>query len=79
MRRGVLLALGLAVSVATLAQNREPEVLQEGEHSRVVTTIGCDLVTNYVWRGLDLGDVSLQPVLGVGYKGLSLTAWAMLA
>ena len=75
MRRGVLLALGLAVSVATLAQNREPEVLQEGEHSRVETTIGCDLVTNYVWRGLDLGDVSLQPVLGVGYKGLSLTAW----
>ena len=32
-------------------------------------------MSSYIWRGQDLGDVSLQPTLGIGYKGLSLTAW----
>ena len=39
------------------------------------TTIGTDLVSQYVWRGQDLGGVSVQPTLGLGYKGLSLSAW----
>ena len=42
---------------------------------KVETTIQADFVNQYIWRGQDLGDVSLQPTLGVGYKGLSLTAW----
>ena len=32
-------------------------------------------MSSYIWRGQDLGDVSVQPTLGIGYKGLSLTAW----
>ena len=55
--------MGLAVSLATLAQEK------------VETTICGDVVSSYIWRGQDLGDVSLQPTLGIGYKGLSLTAW----
>ena len=39
------------------------------------TTIGTDLVSHYVWRGQNLGGVSVQPTLGLGYKGLSLSAW----
>jgi hypothetical protein len=39
------------------------------------TTIGTDVVSQYVWRGQDLGGVSVQPTLGLGYKGLSLSAW----
>ena len=41
----------------------------------IETTISGDVVSSYIWRGQDLGDVSLQPTLGVSYKGLSLTAW----
>ena len=41
----------------------------------VETTIGTDIVSSYVWRGLELGDVSIQPTLGISYKGLSLSAW----
>ena len=55
--------MGLAASVATLAQEE------------VETTICGDVVSSYIWRGQDLGNVSLQPTLGIGYKGLSLTAW----
>ena len=55
--------MGLAVSMATLAQEK------------VETTICSDVVSSYIWRGQDLGDMSVQPTLGIGYKGLSLTAW----
>ena len=63
MKKIVLFAMGLAASVATLAQ----EIIE--------TTISGDVVSSYIWRGQDLGNVSLQPTLGIGYKGLSLTAW----
>ena len=39
------------------------------------TTIGADVVNQYIWRGQKLGEASLQPTLGISYKGLSLTAW----
>ena len=42
---------------------------------KVETSVGADVVSGYVWRGQDLGDVSLQPSLTVAYKGLSLSAW----
>lgn len=41
----------------------------------VEVSVAADLVTNYIWRGQKLGEGSIQPTLGVGYKGLSLTAW----
>ena len=43
--------------------------------NKIETTISGDIVSSYIWRGQDLGNVSLQPTLGIGYKGLSLTAW----
>ena len=63
MKKIVLFAMGLAVSAAALAQEK------------VETTISGDVVSSYIWRGQDLGNVSLQPTLGIGYKGLSLSAW----
>ena len=55
--------MGLVASATTLAQDK------------VETTISGDVVSSYIWRGQDLGNVSLQPTLGVAYKGLSLSAW----
>ena len=46
-----------------------------GAQDEIETTISGDVVSSYIWRGQDLGNVSLQPTLGIGYKGLSLTAW----
>ena len=63
MKKIVCFAMGMIVSLITLAQEK------------VETTICSDVVSNYIWRGQDLGDVSLQPTLGIGYKGLSLSAW----
>ena len=42
---------------------------------KVEATVGADLVSSYIWRGQDLGGMSIQPSLDVSYKGLSLSAW----
>ena len=45
-----------------------------GAQDTVETTLGTDIVSHYVWRGQNLGGVSVQPTLGMGFKGLSLSA-----
>ena len=42
---------------------------------QVEAHLGADIVSDYIWRGQDFGDVSLQPELSVAWKGLSLSAW----
>ena len=42
---------------------------------RVEVNVGADVVSSYIWRGQDLGNVSIQPTLSIGYQGFSLTAW----
>ena len=63
MKKIVLFAMGLVMGMTALAQDK------------VEATISGDLVSSYIWRGQDCGDVSIQPTLGVSYKGLSLIAW----
>ena len=63
MKKIVLFAMGMVMSMTAFAQED------------IETTISADVVSHYYWRGQDLGGASLQPTLGIGYKGLSLTAW----
>ena len=63
MKKIVLMAMMIATGLSATAQES------------VETTVAADVVSQYIWRGQDLGSVSLQPTLGIGYKGLSLSAW----
>ena len=63
MKKIVLFAMGMVMSMATFAQDE------------IETTISGDIVSSYIWRGQDCGNVSLQPSLGVSYKGFSLSTW----
>lgn len=47
----------------------------EAQESEWQTLVSADIVNQYIWRGQDLGNVSLQPTLGVSYQGFSLSAW----
>lgn len=58
-----MLALFLSF-FATLSAQEHPEM-----------TLEADVVSQYVWRGMHLGGVSLQPTVGIGYQGLSFSAW----
>lgn len=59
-----LLALALT-ACATGAQAQD----------KIEANVSADVVSQYIWRGQDLGNVSLQPTLGLSWKGLSLSAW----
>lgn len=37
--------------------------------------LGIDLASAYIWRGQDLGGVSIQPEVTVSYKGVFLSGW----
>jgi hypothetical protein len=63
MKKRFVLAMMLVASTTAIAQDE------------IETTISGDIVSSYIWRGQDLGSAAVQPTLGVGYKGLSLTAW----
>lgn len=55
--------LGMSVPFNMMAQEK------------LEVSIGADLVSGYIWRGQDLGNVSIQPSLDLAYKGFSLNAW----
>ena len=38
--------------------------------------VGADLVSNYLWRGQNLGGVSIQPSVTLDWKGLYVCGWA---
>lgn len=39
---------------------------------KVTATASADLVTRYMWRGIDMAGVSIQPELNLAWQGLSL-------
>ena len=60
------MALGMAATLVPVAA---------GAQDKVEASVGADLVSSYIWRGQELGDVSIQPSVSLSWKGLSLTAW----
>ncbi len=58
--------------LASMAQESTTLTSDEGPQ----VSISGDIVSNYIWRGQELGSVSLQPMLGVEYRGLNLSAWS---
>lgn len=62
----IVMMMAMALGVTASAQDK------------VEGSISADVVSQYIWRGQDLGDVSFQPSLGLEYKGLSLSAWGSI-
>lgn len=72
----ILISLLSISFIPASAQDPTPLPTEEEKGGRCVeAALGVDLVNQYIWRGQDLGDVSLQPTLGISWKGLSLSAW----
>lgn len=63
--RKTALLLGMATAIPSVALAQD----------KVEAGVGADLVSGYIWRGQDLGGVSIQPSLSIAYKGFSLGAW----
>ena len=82
MKKMISLAL-MAITLlptATLAQEEQeaPEtewVIETIKDSEFKAHVQADLISHYMWRGTDMGGISIQPELGVSWKGLSLSAF----
>jgi len=63
MKRPILrlLAVLLLIPTATCAQDK------------LKAFISSDIVSHYMWRGQDLGNICIQPEIGLAWKGLSLS------
>lgn len=63
--RGVAVALLSMLIPATVTAQDKFEI-----------SLGTEVVSKYVWRGFDQASgTSVQPSLGLAYKGISLSAW----
>ena len=67
--KGLFRKGGLGIAAVIMASM--PLLAQD----KVEASVGADLVSGYIWRGQDLGNVSIQPSLSLAYKGFSLSAW----
>lgn len=67
MKRYLFSAMVLMFAATVMAQDEAQD--------KVEADLSADVVNQYIWRGQDLGHVSIQPSLELGYKGLSLSAW----
>lgn len=86
MKKAVLFAMGLVMSISAHAQDTderlpagEPasatEALQTGPRREAVkATISGTLLSRYIWRGCHISDVSIQPSLSIDYHGLNFLA-----
>lgn len=63
------------ICVATLCAAMAGAFPAKAQDKLKVTAKG-DLVSDYIWRGSDQGsDFSVQPALGLSYKGFTIGAW----
>ncbi len=69
----IFLMLTLLVVVANNMFAQETEVVEEEKDSPF--SVGADLVSSYVWRGVKLGGPALQPVVEFSTSGLIIGAW----
>ncbi len=67
----ILLALLGTMSVNAQTTDENSDVQEKSLQSE----LSIDLLSQYIWRGLYNGRISIQPTLGLEYRGLSLSAW----
>ena len=70
----IILALTL-IGVSAFSLKVSAEETKEKE-SAFFYEVGADVVSAYLWRGQNLGGLSIQPSVTVGWNGLYLCTWA---
>jgi hypothetical protein len=62
-----------AMFFATVSFAQENNSEHEFESTYVYMSV--DIVTQYIWRGFDYGGFSIQPAIGIAWRGLSFVAY----
>lgn len=56
-----------------ILQMLPPSEDDEMSEDDLKATVQCDFVSHYMWRGTDMGGISIQPTASIGWRGLSLS------
>ena len=80
LHKGLMLCISIALSMTMMAEetNLQPKKSLLPDYNQKVGFtygLGADLVSNYIWRGLYVGGLSIQADANVGYGGLFLDMW----
>lgn len=79
-KKGLLVLVGAFVAISALQAEevkKQKESLLPDYSQKIGFTygVGADIVSNYIWRGLYVGGLSVQADANVGYGGLFLDMW----
>lgn len=71
-----LLATAAVMPLTTNAnEHNDTDIALADDKGGIEPTLEADIVSRFIWRGQNYGSVSLQPTVGLTWRGLSLTAW----
>ncbi len=68
----------LVIALALLGVGALPcqaENTSEDKEYGLSFEVGADIVSSYIWRGQNLGGLSLQPSITLGWQGVYLSGW----
>ena len=75
----LLLALALiSVSVVPVDSFAKEKNEKQDKEIGLSLEVGTDVVSAYLWRGQNLGGISIQPSVTLDWKGLYVSGWANL-
>jgi hypothetical protein len=74
MRKTIILALALigASAFSTPVSAKDTDIEKE---LGLTFEVGADVVSAYLWRGQNLGGISIQPSITLDWKGLYISGW----
>ncbi len=73
MKIKFIILFALTCTINLYAQSTSD--ISDVKRKSIQSELSIDLLSQYIWRGLYNGKVSIQPTLGLEYRGLSLSAW----
>ena len=75
-----ILMISFLTTVNAQEQKEEQPSGKEENTSGASLSFGADLVSRYVWRGMDYGNSpAIQPSIALSWKGFTLGAWSTYA
>lgn len=72
MKRSIIILALTLIGVSAFSF----EVSAEEKESNFTYEIGADVVSSYLWRGQNLGGLSIQPSVTLDWKGIYICGWA---
>ena len=71
----IILALAL-IGVSAFSFKAFAEETDQSKEIGLSIEVGADVVSSYLWRGQNLGGMSIQPSVTLDWRGLYVSGWA---